>query len=273
MSTAGATKRSALARALQARHRLAPPRIGRVGRQPLGAGEHPHAAALYGGERGQRLVGGRRPRGHALGRQRAVRIPERRGHSRRRLQRLVARDDVRVDARLAQAHRGGEADDAGADDDRLHAPGPRARRAGARAAGRVPASRSRTRCLGRSGPPGAPRSTAGSRPWRAQTSRANSRRESDVGARDVQRAGGGWVGGIEPELRQLEHRGREVADLDRAADLVGEEGHVARAVGDLERHALLRRRLRAAVDERRAHDQRVGRAQSLGLELRGAVRA
>ena len=77
MSTTGATKRRPSRVRSQARHRVAPPRVGRVGRQQLGAGAHPHAAAGHAGQPRQRLVGRRRPRRHALGRQRAVGIPER----------------------------------------------------------------------------------------------------------------------------------------------------------------------------------------------------
>jgi hypothetical protein len=55
----------------------------------------------------------------ALARERPVRVPERRGHGRRRRRRRLARDDVGVEARLAQADRGGQADRPGADHEDL----------------------------------------------------------------------------------------------------------------------------------------------------------
>ena len=145
----------------------------------------------------------------------------------------------------------------------LTPPGPRARRAGARAAGRAPAS-SRGRCAwaGRGRRHAAQR--VGSRPWCAQTSRANSRRVSASAPATCR-------GPAMSSTASSSDRGGEVGDGDRAAQLVGEEGHVAHAVGDLEGGALVRAGLRPAVDERGAHDQRVGRAQALGLELGHAV--
>ena len=148
----------------QARDRVAPPRVGRVGGQQLGPRAHPHAAARHARKPGELLVGGRRPGGDPLLRERAVGVPERRGHRRGGVLRLLARHDVGGDAGLAQTHGGGEPDHAGADDDRGHGDSTsRAPRSAHPQQGARP-RQSRTMSLGRSGPPGAPRSTSGSRP-------------------------------------------------------------------------------------------------------------
>ena len=68
---------------------------------------------------------------------------------------------------------------------------------------------------------------------------------------------------------QLEQRGGEVADLDRAAHLVGEE-----AGARVGRQALLRPRLGPAVDQRGAHHQRARMGvqhAALGVGLGAAV--
>src|SRR5689334_1518644 len=68
---------------------------------------------------------------------------------------------------------------------------------------------------------------------------------------------------------ELEQRGREVGDVRRRTDLVDEEGHVV-AAGEL-----LLRTAGAAVEERRADDERFGMSRqhgALGAELCAAVR-
>ena len=82
------------------------------------------------GQRRQRVVGPRRPLGHAVLRQRAVGVPERGGHGRGRLLGRVAGDDVGGHAELAQAHGDREPDHPGADHDHPH--GPTSPRSGAR---------------------------------------------------------------------------------------------------------------------------------------------
>ena len=57
MSAAGAAKRRPSRVRAKVGTAVAPPRIGRAGREPLGARAHAHAAAGRLGERGQRGVG------------------------------------------------------------------------------------------------------------------------------------------------------------------------------------------------------------------------
>ena len=119
MSATGAANRIALGRARERRHRRPPPRILRAGRDELRAPAHPDPAAGRRGEAAQHLEPARRPRRDALARERAVRVPERRGDRGRGGGRRIAGDDVGRDARLAQPDRRGQPDDARPRDDDL----------------------------------------------------------------------------------------------------------------------------------------------------------
>ena len=154
----------------------------------------------------------------------------------------------------------------------LTPPAPRAPRAGARAAGRERAS---SRGRGAWADRGR-RARRAARPGRARDGGRRGAGEvqarEHVGAGDVERAGGGGWAGSNPSAASSS------TAAARSATAIGQRSSSVKKAMSRTPSATSRAirscgaGLRAAVDERGAHDQRVGRAHALGLELRHAVR-
>ena len=100
---------------VQGRDGGTPPRLVLRSREHLDAAAHGHAGAVDPGQPGERVVRAGGPGEHAVEREGAVRVPDRRGHRRGRLQGQVAGQDVDPVALLEQPDGTGQADHPGSD--------------------------------------------------------------------------------------------------------------------------------------------------------------